>query len=355
MVTREERRNRTAARGFAVVLGGAVSLGAAAVGGFAARNLFAGKWHRARATRAGFTERRVRVNGTWLNYGEGPKNGRPPLLLVHGQGSDWKSYAASLPALSRAFHVFAVDVHGHGGSDRAPEKYRAVEIGRDLITFMAEVIGGPAVVSGHSSGGQLAAWLAANAPELVDKVMLEDPPMLTTLLPRARDTWNWRDLATSCHRFLASGEQDFVAHYWRNQLMWKFFGDGAERPRAAGLARRARSEGPLRLWWWPGNEFLRSLETYDPRFGEAFHSGDWDEGFDHEATLRAIRQPTSFVHTKVSWDGDLLQAATSDDDAARIRELLPNEEFEKVDTGHDFHGEAPREFVRLLEKLHARS
>lgn len=334
-------------------LGAAAVAGAAglAVGALALRHLHRGTWRRARAARAGFTEKQATVNGVRLNYGEGPPGG-VPLLLVHGQGSDWKSYAGALPALAPNFHVFAVDVHGHGGSERTPGRYRAQEVAEDLAAFVEEVVGEPVVVSGHSSGGQLAALLAARWPERVRAVMLEDPPMLTTLLPRARDTWNWRDLATSCHEFLEGDEEDFVAHYWRNQLMWKFFGDGADSPRQAGLKRRERHpDEPLQLWWWPANEFLRSLENYDPRFGDAFHTGRWDEGFDHEETLRAITQPTVFVHTKVSWDGDLLQAATSDDDARRIVGMLADVEFVKADTGHDFHGEDPSHFVRLVEDL----
>jgi pimeloyl-ACP methyl ester carboxylesterase len=58
------------------------------------------------------------------------------------------------------------------------------------------VIGETAVVSGHSSGGLLAVWLAANAPDTVRGVILEDPPLFTTTLPRAEKTWNYVDLAT---------------------------------------------------------------------------------------------------------------------------------------------------------------
>ena len=64
---------------------------------------------------AGFTEKQVTLkDGTVLNYGEGPDNGKPPLLLIHGQGMTWEDYAKSLPALSERYHVFAVDCHGHG-------------------------------------------------------------------------------------------------------------------------------------------------------------------------------------------------------------------------------------------------
>lgn len=329
------------------------------VGGFAARNLYAGLWRLRAARRAGFVERQTMVNGVRLNYAEGPANGKPELLLIPGQGSDWKSYAAVLPELAKGFHVFAVDVHGHGASQHTPERYRAVAIGEDLRQFLVQVVQRPAIVSGHSSGGQLAAWLAAYAPDRVRAVLLEDPPMLTTLLPRARNTWNWRDLAATCHEFLAEhpdANGDFVAYSWEHQLMWKYFGDSADSLRRQGVRYRAEHPGqPLRLWWWPGNDYLRSLDSYDPRFGEAFYTDSWDTGFDHEATLRAIRQPTTFVHTKVDYDGEILRGATDDNDARLISDLLPNDRLVQVKTGHDFHNEDARRFVELVGELARRA
>ncbi|MBK8420653.1 alpha/beta hydrolase [Candidatus Villigracilis saccharophilus] len=134
------------------------------------------------------------INGSSLNYAEGPNNG-PVLLLIHGQAVDWKNYAKVLPKLSQQYHVFAIDCYGHGNSTRIPEKYSTVAMGTDISIFIETVIGEPVVVSGHSSGGLLAAWLAANKPDLVQGVVLEDPPFFTSVLPRAEKSWNYVDLA----------------------------------------------------------------------------------------------------------------------------------------------------------------
>lgn len=346
------RRSRPVGGVLLGAVGTLVLVGGLVVGGQAARNFYSFSWRWPRVERAGYAEKQVTINGTVLNYGEGPANGRTPLLLIHGQGSDWKTYAPVLVKLAKIYHVYAIDVPGHGRSGRWPQGYAAVAIGADLKAFIEQVIGAPTVVSGHSSGGQLAAWLAANAPEHVSAVMLEDPPMFTTLLPRAQRTWNWNDLASACHTFPACGGSDFVAHYWANQYAWKYFGKGADFLRRQGLAQRSQHpDEPLRLWWWPANDFFRSLQGYDPRFGEAFYTGTWDDGFDHEATLRGIRQPTIFVHTKISYDGEILRGATDDADAARIAALLPKGELVKTRTGHGFHGEDPDHFVRLMEDL----
>ena len=54
-------------------------------------------------------------NGNVINYGEA-ENDKPALLLIHGQMGQWEDYALVLPELSKNWHVYAVDVYGHGQS-----------------------------------------------------------------------------------------------------------------------------------------------------------------------------------------------------------------------------------------------
>nr|WP_315990523.1 alpha/beta hydrolase [Desulforamulus aquiferis] len=96
--------------------------------------------------------------------------------MIHGQGVTWENYSVVLPELSEYYHILAVDCHGHGKSSKNPEKYSAEEMGKDFVWFLKKVVGEPMVVSGHSSGGLLAAWLAANSPENILGIVLEDPP-----------------------------------------------------------------------------------------------------------------------------------------------------------------------------------
>lgn len=359
----EPARRRRGWRTVLAAAGGLLALvmviAGALIGRWAHHNLDTYDRHREKVENAGYVEKRATVNQITFNYAEGPANG-PALLIIPGQGSDWKSFGKVLPELAEDFHVFVIDPHGHGLTDRTIDRYTAVQVGADLQQFLIEVVGEPAIVSGHSSGGQLAAWLGANAPDQVSAVLLEDPPMLTTLLPRAEKTWNWVDLATNCHDFLAQypgypAEGDFAAYAWEHQYMWKYFGDGAERMKRSGVEqRRDNPEQPIRVWWFPGNDYRRSLTMYDPRFGDAFYTGAWDEGFDHEDTLRRIGQPTLHLHATVDYDGEILRGAADDEDAARIMELLPNATYRKTTTGHDIHNEDPRGFIDALRELKGR-
>jgi pimeloyl-ACP methyl ester carboxylesterase len=339
------------------VLGGLLVIVALATGGYVLNNLTYFDRAMAAVRRAGFVEKQVTIAGNVLNYAEGPENG-PPLLLIHGQAVDWKHYARVLPALADHYHVFAVDCYGHGGSARAPETYSNVALGTDLALFLEDVIGEPAVVSGHSSGGLLAAWLAANRPALVRGVVLEDPPFFTTTLPRAKKTWNYVDLATTAHTFLASDEEDFVAYNTeQSKFMDLFEGLQPVMTRDVLAARAAHPQEPVVLWYMPPlmNEMFRGLHHYDPRFGETFYTGAWNDGFDHAEALRRIDVPSVLIHTNWHYDDEgILQAAMDGEDAARARALLQDAEFYKADSGHGFHFEKPRTFVQILVEFKER-
>lgn len=99
----------------------------------------------------------------------------------------WQGYKCVLPKLSETFQVFVPDLRGHGRSTWTPERYSYNICGNDLKDFIREVIQRPAIVSGLSSGGVLAIWLGANAPEDVLAVIGEDPPIFSSVWPRIQD------------------------------------------------------------------------------------------------------------------------------------------------------------------------
>lgn len=333
------------------VLAGVLALLAIGVGGFVFHTMTYHKRNMTAVWRAGFVEKQVIINGSEINYAEGPDNG-PPLLLIHGQAVDWQNYARVLPALADHYHIFAVDCYGHGRSARAPEKYSAAALGSDLAHFIREVIGETAVVSGHSSGGLLAVWLAANAPEQVRGVVLEDPPLFTTTLPRAEKTWNYVDLATTAHNFVNSGETDFIIYQVRYGKFYTLFKELQPRLTQSVLTYRARHpHEPVKVFYMPPvmNELWRGLQTYDPRFGQTFYDGSWNDGFDQAEALTRINVPAVLIHTNWSYDEDgILMAAMDDKDAEHARSLIQDVMFLKVDSGHGFHFEKPGDFGQIM-------
>ena len=319
--------------------------------GYGVRNLAYASWDCSRVTRAGFVEHQVRVDGSLLNYAEGPDNG-PVMLLTHGQLTDWRSWNRVLPELSQRYHIFAMDCYGHGRSAHDSVKYSAKALAADLHQFLTQVVGDSAIVIGHSSGGLIAARLAADAPDHVRGVVLEDPPFFSSVLPRAENTFNHVGLATTAHEFLRSGDRDFTAYYIRHDAMWDLFKGAKDRIQRSALSALDKNpDEPPRLIYAPPsfNELLRAIRTYDPRFGEAFYDNTFHEDFDHADTLARITVPAVLIHTNWTYDDNgILLAAMSGDDAERARALIAEVEFHKVDSGHGFHVEEPDHFNRIV-------
>lgn len=306
---------------------------------------------------AGFESRKYSVEGTSIHFVVGPENG-PALLLLPGQGVDWKTYARVMPDLSRDFHVFTVDIHGHGETGPTPGKYSAAAIGADLAAFIGAVIGGSAFVSGNSSGGLLSVWLAANASERVRGIVAEDPPLFSSEFPRIQQTVSY-DMFRVCRSYLESGSAEPFARFYVEHAA--AFTKVPKKPKTSLLEWLAIPESerpgrPAGLMWalfpasWLG--FLGGLTSYDPGFGDAFFDGSWHAGFDHADTLRRVRKPMMLIHANWFYDKNgILMGAMNKDDAARSASLAPGCEFVKVKTGHGMHDEKPRDFARLIRRF----
>jgi len=313
-------------------------------------------WQRARRAldRAGFVEKSAMIDGAKLHYAQGPNNG-PALLLIHGQMKDWTTYMRVLPQLAKRFQVYAVDCYGHGGSERAVQRYSNVAMGRDLAVFLRTVIAQPAIVCGNSSGGLLGVQIANEAPELVRKLILEDPPFFSSLPPRFEHTAGY-DLPRIAHDFLDSNETDFSAYYVSRSAFIGLFGDLAPTMIRSALAQRARQPPqPIHWWFMPPavNDMFRVLDYYDPRFGEEFYTGTWHRDFDHAQALAALKVPTVLLHANWQLDasGTTLLGAMDDADAARAADLVDDVDFRRVDAGHAVHFDKPRLFIKIVEDV----
>ena len=126
--------------------------------------------------KGGIEEKYFNTGEVKLNYVVGPVNG-PPIVFCPAQWMTWEEYELVMPDLSRNFQVFAVTLRGHGSSTQTPGKYTFNTLGHDMTFFLSQVVKKSAIVTGNSSGGVLAAWLAAYAHEWVKAVVEEDPPL----------------------------------------------------------------------------------------------------------------------------------------------------------------------------------
>ncbi len=109
----------------------------------------------------------------------------PPVVLVHGTLSDYRSWSAQTEALSAQHHVIAMSLRHYyperwdGKSDDFTLSQHAV----DLAEFIRQLNFGKAHVVGHSRGATVALLMATRHPELVKSLVLAEPQPIDALIP----------------------------------------------------------------------------------------------------------------------------------------------------------------------------
>lgn len=106
---------------------------------------------------------------------KGPRDGSP-IVLIHcfTCAIDW--WNGMMPRLSRTHRVVAIDLLGHGGSEKPTSGYDVPNQADLVAQALARLRVGDAEVVGHSLGGAVAVALAQQSPRLVDRVVIVDTP-----------------------------------------------------------------------------------------------------------------------------------------------------------------------------------
>jgi pimeloyl-ACP methyl ester carboxylesterase len=112
----------------------------------------------------------IQINGHTIFYtvkGEGK-----PLLLIHGYGAGIWVWEKQIEVLAQSYRVYALDLIGHGFSDRPKISYTPEAYIHFLKDFMDGVGIEKATLIGNSMGGGMAWAMAIRYPERVDRLIL---------------------------------------------------------------------------------------------------------------------------------------------------------------------------------------
>lgn len=110
-------------------------------------------------------------NGEVLCYRKAG-NGDRVLLLIHGNMSSSRHWQPLLEALPSGFTAYAVDLRGFGNSTYHKPIDSLVDFAGDLVLFSKELGLRGITVIGWSTGGGVAMQMAAEHPDIVDKLVL---------------------------------------------------------------------------------------------------------------------------------------------------------------------------------------
>lgn len=276
----------------------------------------------------------VEVNGRQLHYAEapGPRDcGQPALLFVHGSTGSHSSFLPFMPTLAQHAHVYALDLRGHNRSGRTPSAYQLPDYGCDVAVFVQTVIGEPAIVAGHSLGGLVALWLAAETPERVHGIFLEDPPLYMTQFPRFQETGFY-------HYFVGLSEY-LPQHHARG---------GTLADMVAYVSQSPINDKGQTLLELAGIEAVREravqLHTLDPATLEPLIAGVLLGTHEPDDLLARVRCPVRLLAGQREAGG----AMDAQDVARAVAQLAHCEHTVFPGVGHMIHLDRPEEYVEAL-------
>ncbi len=116
----------------------------------------------------------IDADGCLLNVSVEGRDGGPTLMLSNPLGTTLQVWEPQMAALTRFFRVIRYDRRGHGKSGTPPGPYTVADFGRDALAILDDLNIARTHWCGLSIGGAVGQWLAANAPERIDRLVLAD-------------------------------------------------------------------------------------------------------------------------------------------------------------------------------------
>lgn len=244
-----------------------------------------------------------------IDYGTGK-----PVLLIHGVGTSGKTWIPLTKQIDQSkWHLIAYDLLGFGISPKPHNSTYDVSAHADAILASLERThkNKKVVIIGHSMGGLIASHIATIRPDLVEHLILYEPPLF-------------------------ADSPEFRSHYRRKKLYFALYNEVIKRPQAIFgynrlLARFAKSK----------------MLTFDESTWYAFERSMRNTIMNQKAysELRSISIPTEIIYGK--FDFMVTRA-----DVRKMLEANPCITFHLVNEMHEINVRAAKYIVKLLNPLY---
>lgn len=239
---------------------------------------------------------------------EGPEDA-PVLVLSNSLGTSMEMWDAQASALRGRYRLLRYDTRGHGRSPALPGPYAIGDLGGDVISLLDRLGIGRASFCGISVGGMTGMWLAAEAPERIDRLVL----VCTSALLGPKSVWDGR-IATATGRGM-DALVDAVIERWFTP---------AFRPENPGVVQR----------------MARTLRETDPEGYAGCCAAIRD--MDLRDRLPSIGAPTLVVAAAQD-------PATPPEHGKLIHDAIPGARFEMVaNASHIANVERPEKISQLI-------
>jgi pimeloyl-ACP methyl ester carboxylesterase len=122
-------------------------------------------------------ERTIPSGDVEIAVTEFPNPGRPPVVLLHGVGSRGQSWWPVIDPLAARFHLYQLDLRGHGASGKPSAGYQMAHYAADLDAALAVLDLAEPRIIGHSLGALAALFWASEHSSRAAALVVEDPSL----------------------------------------------------------------------------------------------------------------------------------------------------------------------------------
>jgi pimeloyl-ACP methyl ester carboxylesterase len=263
-----------------------------------------------------FTEHTFTTGEVTLSYLHGGDPHGTPIVLLHGISMWRKTWLRIMPYLGKQYRLIAPDLRGHGASTHTPGEYRVRDYARDIARLIADHLHRPAVLFGHSLGALAASEVAADERDLVQALIMEDPPLFHHRVSIHQT--RWVNLFQPAYELARMGDSVPVL-------------EDALRGRMPDTATM--------------KTFAGRLAALDPEVLTFALEDRLTEGYNIHSLLPKIDCPVLLIQGDPQFG-----AALSDEDAALARHLLPQARFHRMmGVGHTPHHTHMPDVLRLVK------
>ncbi|ULE31683.1 alpha/beta fold hydrolase [Mycobacterium sp. IDR2000157661] len=166
-----------------------------------------------------FSQGYLDAGGVRTRYLHAGDTDKPALVLLHGSGGHAEAYVRNLEAHAEHFSTWSIDMLGHGYTDKPGHALEVRHYVEHLIAFLDAIGAERAHISGESLGGWVAARVAVDHPDRLNRLVLNtaggsraDPEVMKriiTLSMAAAENPTWETVQARIKWLMADKAKDY--------------------------------------------------------------------------------------------------------------------------------------------------